>query len=114
MFSSCDLETTDIYQYHIDYVEGNGQGAQLILDYATTKGVVTGTRSFTSQTTRDNDNKALDLFDENAAKFKRSELKELLSGRSWINDSRVVFYYVVESGPDFYEEQRYIIDPALW
>ncbi|GAB6012235.1 hypothetical protein [Viscerimonas tarda] len=119
LFGSChELDSTDIYHYRIDYVEGNRQGAQLIYDYAYRQGVFTGDLSFTSQTTRDNDNKALDVLDENAAKIRRSDLKEILSGRSWINESRVVFYYSVFSGtmaePILIGEREYVIDPKLW
>ncbi|GHT75733.1 hypothetical protein AGMMS50262_11940 [Bacteroidia bacterium] len=118
LFCSCDHEVTDIYHYRIDYVEGNSQGAQIIYDYANSKGVFTGDQAYTSNDTRDNDNKALDWFDENAAKIKRSELKDLLSNRSWIYDSRVVFFYEVYTGsaanPVMIESKEFVIDPKTW
>ncbi|MDR0863349.1 MAG: hypothetical protein LBO74_00250 [Candidatus Symbiothrix sp.] len=98
MFSSCERDVTDIYHYRIDYEIGNDQGKAIVFEYIAAQGIFTGDRAFTSERTHDNDNEALDVFDENVAKIKRSELGALLDKRSGLYRTDVIFFYDVYTG----------------
>jgi hypothetical protein len=118
MFSSCEKDITDIYHYRVEYMEANNKGKQIVSDYLYEQGVFTGDRGFTSERTADNDNKARDLFDENAVKIKRTVLKELLDERPWIDRSHVTFYYEVVTGNSvtgfiIIDRKEYVIEPKL-
>jgi hypothetical protein len=98
-FSSCERESTEVYHYDIEMKTSNNAALIVVYEYLDSVGCFTGSKVFTADTYKENDNQAKDLFDESAAKIKRTELQARLDEEKakWYNRN-VEFSYVLWRG----------------